>query len=166
MFFQHDRCQSMTELNKEPPAVPSEKVGQINFGLEYDYQQNTLILRIIAVSRDTIECNIAREQKLITFRQYCFNEKTDCLSVTKLKRKFFWSTYIFLDTVQMLRTNITIRNSHVFGYNHSDLRDVYQKTAELAYRMYESYALNYHRIAESRNFVRISKRIKISVLEL
>lgn len=41
----------MTELNKEPPAVPSEKVGQINFGLEYDYQQNTLILRIIAVSK-------------------------------------------------------------------------------------------------------------------
>lgn len=49
IVFQHDRCQSLTELNKEPPAVPSEKVGQINFGLEYDYQQNTLILRIIAV---------------------------------------------------------------------------------------------------------------------
>lgn len=49
LLFQHDRCQSLTELNKEPPAVPSEKVGQINFGLEYDYQQNTLILRIIAV---------------------------------------------------------------------------------------------------------------------
>jgi len=42
------------ELNKEPPAVPSEKVGQINFGLEYDYQQNTLILRIIAVSLSII----------------------------------------------------------------------------------------------------------------
>lgn len=54
LWLQHDRCQSLNELNKEPPAVPSEKVGQINFGLEYDYQQNTLILRIIAVRPDAI----------------------------------------------------------------------------------------------------------------
>jgi len=35
-------------------SEPSENVGQIHFSLEYDFQNSTLILRIIQVSRSFV----------------------------------------------------------------------------------------------------------------
>lgn len=47
-------------------SEPSENVGQIHFSLEYDFQNTTLILKIMQVSfRKTLNLTIAQAHKVL-----------------------------------------------------------------------------------------------------
>jgi synaptotagmin-7 len=49
MAFSQNRSVSMVDMYIDS-AEPTENVGQIHFSLEYDFQNTTLILRVIQVN--------------------------------------------------------------------------------------------------------------------
>lgn len=51
MAFLQNRSISLVDMYIDN-TEPSENVGQIHFSLEYDFQNTTLILRILTVSSD------------------------------------------------------------------------------------------------------------------
>ncbi|XP_026817096.1 synaptotagmin-7 [Rhopalosiphum maidis] len=113
----HDRCQSLIELNKEPPAVPSEKVGQINFGLEYDYQQNTLILRIIA-AKDLPAMDLSGTSDPYV-RVTLLPDKKHRLD-TKVKRRTLnprWNETLYFQGFTMQKLHNRTLHLHVFDYD-------------------------------------------------
>ncbi|XP_050530708.1 synaptotagmin-7 isoform X2 [Daktulosphaira vitifoliae] len=113
----NDRCSSMTELSKGPPAVPSEKVGQINFGLEYDYQQNTLILRIIA-AKDLPAMDLSGTSDPYV-RVTLLPDKKHRLD-TKVKRRTLnprWNETLYFQGFTMQKLHNRTLHLHVFDYD-------------------------------------------------
>lgn len=58
MAFLQNRSISLVDMYIDN-TEPSENVGQIHFSLEYDFQNTTLILRILTVSDTNIRYAVA-----------------------------------------------------------------------------------------------------------
>lgn len=67
MAFLQNRSISLVDMYIDN-SEPSENVGQIHFSLEYDFQNTTLILRIIQVSFGHKSCQLLYLQHVQTVK--------------------------------------------------------------------------------------------------
>lgn len=77
MAFLQSRSISLVDMYIDN-SEPSENVGQIHFSLEYDFQNTTLILRIMQVG---LECDKLTLQRRITLVVTALTKKLTSLAL-------------------------------------------------------------------------------------